>query len=139
MLSLSQSSLKYHHHFSFSHEPQKRISTTMGAGRFRGLDCISSSHYLCNHSIKLNVNKLLTRLRFLVGCFIKSKKSMIQKIKYARKRKRLTQIELSIKLGISPTSVGNWEGNRTTMPAEIVPLLCKELEISPNELFGWEK
>lgn len=63
---------------------------------------------------------------------------MLHKLKWTRKRKNLTQIELSQLIGVPSTSIGNWEGNRTTMPAEVVPKICKELGISPNELFGWE-
>lgn len=62
---------------------------------------------------------------------------MLEKIKYHRKRQKLTQIQLSQALGVSDTLVGNWEGKRTAMPAEIVPKLCQILEITPNELFGF--
>ena len=64
---------------------------------------------------------------------------MLHKLKWTRKKRRLSQIELSNLLGVGSTSIGNWESNRTTMPAEIVPKICKELGISPNELFGWEE
>jgi transcriptional regulator with XRE-family HTH domain len=63
---------------------------------------------------------------------------MIQKLKRLRKQKKLTQVELSNSLHVSSTAVGNWESQRTSVPADIVPRLCEILEISPNELFGWE-
>jgi transcriptional regulator with XRE-family HTH domain len=63
---------------------------------------------------------------------------MIQKIKRLRKQKKLTQIELSKALHVASTLVGNWESQRTSVPAEIVPKLCEVLETTPNELFGWE-
>lgn len=51
----------------------------------------------------------------------------------------MTQVQLSRELGVADTLVSNWEGQRTTMPAEIVPKLCQVLEITPNELFGFNK
>ncbi len=64
---------------------------------------------------------------------------MLTKLKRLRKEKRLTQIELSEKIGTPYYCVSNWESGRTTMPAEIVPRLCQVLETTPNELFGWEE
>ena len=64
---------------------------------------------------------------------------MLEKIKYHRKRQKLTQIQLSQALGVSNTLVGNWEGRRTSISAEIVPKLCQVLEITPNELFGFNE
>lgn len=64
---------------------------------------------------------------------------MLKTIRYYRKQKRMTQVQLSRELGVADTLVSNWEGQRTTMPAEIVPKLCQVLEITPNELFGFNK
>ncbi len=64
---------------------------------------------------------------------------VLNRIKYTRKRLGINQSELAELVGISPTMMSNYEANKTRLPSDIIPGICRELKISPNELFGWEK
>jgi len=60
-------------------------------------------------------------------------------IKELRKKKGITQGELAIKLGVSEKTISKWEcGNGFPDTTLILPL-CKELEISANELLSAKK
>jgi len=63
---------------------------------------------------------------------------MNRNLKYLRKKQNLTQAEFAIKAGIGVNVYPNYESNRSKMPAELIPVICKTLNISPNDLFGWE-
>ncbi len=60
-------------------------------------------------------------------------------LQYHRKkhRNRYTQQQLAIKIGVAPSAVSNWESGRIPIPGDAVIRLCLELEIDPNQLFGW--
>ncbi len=64
---------------------------------------------------------------------------VLNRIKYTRKRLGINQSELAELVGISPAMMSNYEANKTRLPSDIIPSICRELKISPNELFGWEK
>ena len=55
-----------------------------------------------------------------------------------RKRKKLTQLELAEKLGVTDRSVSNWENGVCLPDASLYRLLCNILQISINELFAGE-
>jgi transcriptional regulator with XRE-family HTH domain len=55
-----------------------------------------------------------------------------------RKRKKLTQLELAEKLGVTDRSVSNWENGVCLPDASLYRLLCDILQISINELFAGE-
>lgn len=55
-----------------------------------------------------------------------------------RKRKKLTQLELAEKLGVTSRSVSNWENGVCLPDASLYRLLCDVLQISINELFAGE-
>ena len=55
-----------------------------------------------------------------------------------RKRKKLTQLELAEKLGVTDRSVSNWENGVCLPDASLYRLLCEILQISINELFAGE-
>ena len=55
-----------------------------------------------------------------------------------RKRKKLTQLELAEKLGVTDRSVSNWENGICLPDASLYRLLCDILQISINELFAGE-
>lgn len=60
-------------------------------------------------------------------------------IKEKRKEKGFTQEELGEKLGVSEKTVGNWENGRNMPDVSLFEPLCKELDISVNELIRGEK
>ena len=55
-----------------------------------------------------------------------------------RKQKNLTQNELADKLGITDKAISKWENGRCMPDASIMMELCKELDISVNELLSGE-
>ena len=63
------------------------------------------------------------------------KQEMIGKfIAECRKEKQMTQVQLAEKLGITNRAVSKWETGKSTPDVSIMLELCKELEISVNEL-----
>ena len=56
-----------------------------------------------------------------------------------RKSKKLTQAQLSEKLGVSDRSVSNWENGKCMPDLSLFNELCKELDITVNELLSGEK
>ena len=59
-------------------------------------------------------------------------------IKTIKEEKKLTQADLAERMGIAPASVNKWMSGGT--PAiDKLPQLCEILEITPNELFGYEQ
>ncbi len=58
--------------------------------------------------------------------------------KRIKEEKKLTQAELAEEMGIAPASVNKWMTGGT--PAiDKLPQLCEILEITPNDLFGFEQ
>lgn len=55
-----------------------------------------------------------------------------------RKEKKLTQQTLAEKLGISDKTIGNWENGRNMPDLSLFIPLCKELDITINELISGE-
>ena len=56
-----------------------------------------------------------------------------------RKEKKLTQTELAEKLGVTEKSISNWENGRNMPDLSLFKPLCKELDISINDLMRDEK
>lgn len=56
-----------------------------------------------------------------------------------RKKQNMTQQELSEKLGVSDRTIGNWENGRNMPDLALFKPLCKELNISLNDLMSGEK
>ena len=56
-----------------------------------------------------------------------------------RRKKKLTQIQLAEKLGITDKAVSKWETGKGLPDASIMIELCDELDISVNELLSGEK
>ena len=52
-----------------------------------------------------------------------------------RNDRKMTQFELSEKLGVSDKSVSRWENGRTMPDYHTLKKLCKELEITYNDFF----
>lgn len=56
-----------------------------------------------------------------------------------RKQKKMTQIELAEKLGVTEKSVSNWENGRNMPDLSLFKPICDILDISINELMSGEK
>ena len=56
-----------------------------------------------------------------------------------RKEKNMTQNELAERLGVTDKSIGNWENARCMPDLSLFKPLCKELDISINDLISGEK
>ena len=54
-------------------------------------------------------------------------------------RNKLTQNKLAEKLGVSEKSIGNWENGRNMSDLVLMKPLCKELNITINDLLSGEK
>ena len=55
-----------------------------------------------------------------------------------RKKKKLTQQELADKLGVTDKAISNWENGRRMPDVSLYKVLCKELDITLNELINGE-
>ena len=55
-----------------------------------------------------------------------------------RKEKGFTQKELAEKLNITDKAVSKWENGKSLPDILIIPNLCKELEITVNDLLNGE-
>ena len=56
-----------------------------------------------------------------------------------RKNKNMTQIQLAEKLGLTDRAISKWECGKSLPDASIMLDLCKELDISVNELLTGER
>lgn len=62
----------------------------------------------------------------------------VSRVAELRKRARLTQRQLAIRLDVTESTIANWEQGRNAITwFERVALLCEALNCSPNELFGY--
>lgn len=59
-----------------------------------------------------------------------------EKIKLARKSKKLTQKQLAEKIGAAHNSISDWENNKNKPDPNTIELLCGVLEITPNYLLA---
>ena len=59
-------------------------------------------------------------------------------IQEKRKEKELSQLELAEKLGVSNRTISKWENGNSMPDYSIINDLCKELDISINELLSGE-
>lgn len=57
-------------------------------------------------------------------------------IRNARKAAGLTQRQLSQQLGVSNTSVSNWEKNLSKPDADMIQKLCGILRLQPNDFYA---
>lgn len=56
-----------------------------------------------------------------------------------RKEKKMTQVQLANKLGVSDRSISKWETGKCMPDLSLFEPLCKELDINVNELLSGEK
>ncbi len=66
------------------------------------------------------------------------KKRMGFILKNVREMRGYSQQYLASKLNKTQNAIYNWEMGRTSPPAEDVLPICNVLNITPNELFGYE-
>lgn len=59
-----------------------------------------------------------------------------EKIRNARKALGLTQRELAERIGVSNTSISNWEKGFSRPDADLIQKLCGILRLQPNDFFG---
>lgn len=59
-----------------------------------------------------------------------------EKIKNARKAKKLTQKQLAEKIGAAHNSISDWENDKNKPDPDTIELLCWVLEITPNYLLA---
>ena len=59
-----------------------------------------------------------------------------EKIRRARKAAGLTQRQLAQQLGVSNTSVSNWEKDLSRPDADLLQALCAVLAVQPNDFYG---
>ena len=57
------------------------------------------------------------------------------RIRFYRKRKMLTQQELAKKMRVAQQTIAGWEKDYREPTLTDIDLLCKVLEITPNQLF----
>lgn len=62
-----------------------------------------------------------------------------EKIRRARKAAGLTQRQLAQRLGVSNTSVSNWEKDLSRPDADLIQELCAVLNMQPNDFYGTER
>jgi transcriptional regulator with XRE-family HTH domain len=59
----------------------------------------------------------------------------VSRVAELRDRANLTQRELALRVGVTETTIRNWESNRYNVEVfERVARLCKELGCAPSEL-----
>jgi len=61
-----------------------------------------------------------------------------EKIRRARKAAGMTQRQLADRLGVSNTSVSNWEKDLSRPDADLIQALCAVLNLQPNDVYGAE-
>ena len=58
--------------------------------------------------------------------------------KAIKEEKKMTQVEIAVKMGVAPASVNKWlSGGAPSI--DKLPELCEILDITPNQLFGYEE
>ena len=60
-------------------------------------------------------------------------------IKEQRKNKKITQLELADKIGVSEKTISKWECGNGLPDASLMLPLCRELDITANELLSGKK
>ena len=59
-----------------------------------------------------------------------------EKIRNARKALGLTQRQLAEQIGVSNTSISNWEKGLSRPDADLIQNLCGVLRLQPNDFYG---
>lgn len=67
-----------------------------------------------------------------------NKKYFAKRLKELRLAKKLTQENLSEKLGIEPSNYSNFETGKTTPSVQSLYKIMERLDVTPNEVFEYE-
>ena len=59
-----------------------------------------------------------------------------EKIRSARKTLGLTQRQLAEKIGVTNTTISNWEKGISRPDADLIQTLCAVLHLQPNDFYG---
>ncbi len=62
-----------------------------------------------------------------------------ERIRDARKRKKLTQKDLADLIGAKHNSVSNWENDQNKPDPDTIELLCGVLDVTPSYLLGYDE
>lgn len=66
-------------------------------------------------------------------------KTIRENIRNFRQFRNMTQVELGKALGRSKNVVSNWERGDNEPDLDTIAEICRVLEVTPNQMFGWEK
>lgn len=61
-----------------------------------------------------------------------------ENIRKFRELRRLTQQQFADKLSKSRNVISNWERGANSPDPDTIEQICKILEVTPNQIFGWE-
>lgn len=61
-----------------------------------------------------------------------------ENIKKFRVFRKMTQVELGEAVGRSKNVISNWERGDNAPDLDTLEKLCKILDVTPNQIFGWE-
>ncbi len=61
-----------------------------------------------------------------------------ENLKNIRLMRGLSQKQLGEKLNKSPNAISNWEKGTSSPDVDLLETICKVLNVSPNQLYGWE-
>lgn len=64
---------------------------------------------------------------------------LAENIRKFRQVRGLSQRKLAEKLNMAESSVANWEKGLSTPDVNRLVALCHALEVTPNEMLGWEE
>ncbi len=62
-----------------------------------------------------------------------------ENIKNFRTFRNVTQQELANKVGKTKSVISNWERGTNEPDVDSIEIICKFLDVTPNQIFGWEK
>lgn len=65
---------------------------------------------------------------------VKKTKNFAQKLREIRAKKKITQLELSLKSGIHPNQISTIERDAQLPGLLVIIALCKALKVTPNDL-----
>jgi transcriptional regulator with XRE-family HTH domain len=60
------------------------------------------------------------------------------RLRELREQRKLTRRELSIRLGVTESTIERWEMSKTRIPDERKLDIAKVLDVTPSELMGWD-
>ena len=66
-------------------------------------------------------------------------KTIGENIRNFRQFRNMTQVELGKALGRSKNVVSNWERGDNEPDLDTIAEICRVLNVTPNQMFGWEK